>query len=86
MTFTKRLLIVDDEPFNLLALATILAEAEKHLLTKLFGPKIMDVSDFKITDLVDRASNGQDALNVVQNSSRFGCTYGLIFMDCNMPI
>ena len=86
MVPTQRILIVDDEPYNLLALTTILAQAEKFLLPKLYGPEIIDASDFKITDIVDHASNGRDALNVVQNSSRFGCTYGLIFMDCNMPI
>ena len=86
ITFTKRILIVDDEPYNMLALETILAQAEKQLLTKLYGPDILDQSDCRITDLVDRASNGQDALDVVKNSSRYGCTYSLIFMDCSMPI
>lgn len=46
----------------------------------------MDQGLGKITDLVDQASNGQDALVKVQNAAKKGCVYGLIFMDCNMPI
>lgn len=55
---TKRLLIVDDEPYNMMALQTILTHAEKLLLTELYGREIMDKSDSRITDLIDRASNG----------------------------
>ena len=52
------MLIVDDEPYNLMALNIILGQAEKLLLTKLFGAQIMERNDCKISDLVDRASNG----------------------------
>ena len=38
----KRILIVDDEPYNLLALKTILAQAEKLLLKKQHGEHIFE--------------------------------------------
>ena len=38
----KRVLIVDDEPYNLMALSIILTQAEKHLLTKLYGSEILE--------------------------------------------
>ena len=44
---TRRILIVDDEPYNLLALTTILTQAEKHLLSKLLGHQNNEMmSDF----------------------------------------
>lgn len=82
----KRILLVDDEPYNLLALTTILAQAEKVLLTKLYGEEIFEQCDSKITELQDRAINGQDALEMVEKAWAQGYAYGLIFMDCNMPI
>ena len=81
------MLIVDDEPYNLLALTTILAQAEKQVLTKHYGSQVLEQSGSRISDLIDRASNGQDALEIVQNACfNNGYSYGLIFMDCNMPI
>ena len=52
------MLIVDDEPYNLMALSIILTQAEKQLLTKLYGGQILEQSESKICDLIDRASNG----------------------------
>ena len=46
----------------------------------------MEKSDKRITELVDRASNGQDALDIVKNASKIECFYSVIFMDCSMPI
>ena len=37
-----------------------------------------------ISELVDQAINGQDALKKVKEAEGF--QYGLIFMDCSMPI
>ena len=47
----KRILIVDDEPYNLLGLKVIIEVA---------------VSDINIMSLIDQASNGLDALKKVQ--------------------
>ena len=70
-----------------MAFSIILAQAEKQILTKLHGNQILGQSNHKISDLIDRASNGQDALEIVQNACfNNGYSYGLIFMDCNMPI
>ena len=41
-TITQKILIVDDEPYNQLALNTILIQAEKLLLSKIHGANIMD--------------------------------------------
>ena len=56
------------------------------MLTKIYGADVLDKSDCKITDLVDRASNGQEAVDIVRTANALGCTYSLIFMDCSMPI
>ena len=43
--------------------------------------------DVKITkDITDFANNGQEALKLVENMAEKGESYGLIFMDCSMPI
>ena len=65
----KRILIVDDEPYNLLALKTIIKAADTTGL---------------LSDLVDAAVNGSDALTKVKKAHQF--EYALIFMDCSMPI
>ena len=46
----------------------------------------MEKIDCKILELVDRAANGKDALDIVERNCSKGIIYGLIFMDCNMPI
>lgn len=69
-----------------MALNTILQEAEKQHLTKLYGEDILQKCNNKISELVDFASNGLDALEEVKNGYEIGCSYGLIFMDCSMPI
>ena len=67
----KRILIVDDEPYNILGLKILLPQA----------------SNVSILDNIDVASNGQDAVNKVLAAYNMGeFSYGLIFMDCNMPI
>ena len=70
----KRILIVDDEVFNLDALEVILQ------FTTGLDPK----------KTCQRACNGQDALNHVinnvENNSHLSCSFELILMDCNMPL
>ena len=40
----------------------------------------------EIEDIIDQAYNGQDALDKVRHGVQSGhYTYGLIFMDCQMP-
>jgi CheY-like chemotaxis protein len=71
MLQNKRILIVDDEPYNIVGMKVLLPQA----------------SDLSILDYVDEAKNGKEALDKIVKSYRMGqhC-YGLIFMDCNMPI
>ena len=68
-----KILLVDDEDYNLTALKIILRYHIK-----------LDVEKF-----CEEAVNGQEALNAVQNSvikSNYkSCQYELILMDCNMP-
>ena len=60
----RRILIVDDEPFNLIGLRVIL----NNVVTN-------------IDHLIDTAKNGLEAFEAAKHG-----TYGLIFMDCSMPI
>ena len=71
--YQKRILIVDDQSFNIEALFIIL----KYSV------------GLDSQSLCDKSFNGQEALqkvvdNVELNEGKF-CNYDLIFMDCNMP-
>ena len=67
-----RILIVDDEPYNLLSLKIILEAADKRGV---------------ISGLIDEAINGEQAYKKVKEGySTSKYQYGLIFMDCSMPI
>jgi CheY-like chemotaxis protein len=71
-TKIKRILLVDDEPYNLLALKIILEAADEHKI---------------ITSLIDHVINGLEAVKAVETAYLEGnFQYGLIFMDCSMPI
>ena len=59
-----RILIVDDEPFNLIAVRVILNSIDPSL-----------------DSLIDTSRNGLEALQASKKH-----LYGIIFMDCNMPI
>lgn len=73
---TTKILLVDDEDYNLTALKIIL---KYHIR--------LDVDK-----LCDEAVNGQEAFKAVKNKSKTmdsnskPCQYELILMDCNMPI
>jgi CheY-like chemotaxis protein len=63
---------VDDEPYNLFGLKVILELADPTGVIK---------------EYVDEASNGLDALKAVKLAYEEGVfSYGLIIMDCSMPI
>ena len=62
----KRILIVDDEPYNLMGLKIILAQTEKNLLKEKYGDEIMQYhAPEELFDLVDQASNGKEAVDAV---------------------
>ena len=67
---TKRILIVDDEPFNVLGLFMMVKQTG-------YGDAL---------NFVDRAYNGLEAIERVEKlfTDSFG-SYGLIFMDISMP-
>ena len=48
----------------------------------------LELSPFgeQILPLLDEAKNGQEALDKVSNEYENDVIYGLIFMDCSMPI
>ena len=69
------MLLVDDEPFNLLGLKNIL----KICLDRL------GLSALPLENLVDTAFNGKEALEWVKVESKKGRSYALVFMDCSMP-
>jgi CheY-like chemotaxis protein len=71
-TKDKRILLVDDEPYNLIALRIILEAADEHGV---------------VTNLIDQVTNGLEAYKAVKTAYIEGhFQYGLIFMDCSMPI
>ena len=62
---------MDDEPYNLLGLKIVLQQS---------GIK-------NILKIVDTAYNGQQAIDmVIKGFNQNDYSYGLIFMDCSMPI
>ena len=73
----NRILIVDDEPFNLYGLENVL----KLAITR------CGYSAELIEKLVDQASNGKEAVNMVKSLYRDkGQLYGLIITDLSMPV
>ena len=66
----RKILIVDDEPFNQIGL--------KFLVTQSLGA---DISNY-----IDVASNGQEAVDLITAQAHQNIEYGLIYMDCSMPI
>ena len=73
----NRILIVDDEPFNLYGLENIL----KLAITR------CGYSSVLIDRLVDQASNGKEAVNMVKKLYQDkGQLYGLIITDLSMPV
>ena len=71
MNINRRIMIVDDEPYNLLGLQIVIQQT---------GVANLD-------HLIDKASNGEQALNLVKDAFKMNkFSYGLIFMDCSMPI
>ena len=73
---TKHILIVDDEPYNLLSLQMVLKLCFKQLGWK------QEITEH----IIDQASNGHEALQKVKTMCNKDIKYGLIFMDCSMPI
>ena len=59
----KRILIVDDEPFALMGMKIVLENAEKQLISELFG-NIKTKST--ILHRVDQASDGLQAFKMVR--------------------
>ena len=68
----KKILIVDDEPYNQIAVQNIL--------------EIVGLQDSN--NVISTAINGEDALKVIQNelNNYHKNHFDLIFMDLNMPI
>ncbi len=71
MKENRRILLVDDEPYNILGLKIVLQQSKiKNLM-----------------NLVDTAYNGQQAVDLVKNAyEKNKYSYGLVFMDCSMPV
>lgn len=71
MTQNRRILIVDDEPYNILGLSIVLQQSGYE----------------RIVQLIDKAYNGKEAVDLVKKAYKEKKhSYGLIFMDCSMPI
>jgi len=73
MVVQERILIVDDEPYNIDAMRIIVQCATA------------DKPNFMFKQRVDTASNGADALELVKKRVSDGFLIKLIIMDCNMP-
>ena len=75
----KRIMIVDDEPFNLQSLKVVIQQSVKRL----------GMNKDILNRLIDEASDGQEALNLMIKrctSHEHRAEYSLIFMDCQMPV
>ena len=93
-----RILIVDDEPYNLMGLKIVLQQAEKELLKEIWKERLasqrahlvnQDKHEPKSTicTLIDQVSNGLEAYNAFRDAYFNGkIRYSLVFMDCSMPI
>jgi two-component system sensor histidine kinase/response regulator len=71
-----RIMLVDDEPFNIKSMMVILKLSLKSMG---LDPSIID-------DITDFAYNGQEAVQLVKTSIETKKEYAIIFMDCSMPI
>ena len=72
-TVHKRIMIVDDEPFNVNGIKVLV-----QCLTA-------SIPGFKLDDQVDTANNGLQACEKFKEKIAKGFTYSMILMDCNMP-
>ena len=62
---------MDDEPYNIMGLKV----------------QLLSLGLDGIEDVIDEAYNGQQAINLVKSGFyQNGYSFGLIFMDCSMPI
>jgi len=74
---SNRILIVDDEPFNLFGLETVLNLAEE----------IIKLPPGFITKILDKASNGEEAVEAYKKLYyTTGHVYALIITDLSMPV
>ena len=73
LVIQDRILIVDDEPFNIDAIKIVTQCATANL------------NNFDFKNRVDTATNGLKAIEMVKKRTKDGYTYKLILMDCNMP-
>ena len=64
----------------------VLEQAEQQLLKKYQKDEVPGRARAKITDIIDLASNGLDAFESFQATTAMGLSYGIILMDCSMPI
>ena len=68
----RRILLVDDEPYNLMGLKVII--------------EALDTGN-SLSMIIDQATNGLEAYKAVKKAHQDkSYEYGLIFMDCSMPI
>lgn len=68
-----KILVVDDEPFNLKSIQIVIEAAFKAIKLKLTDPKLV----------IDFASHGQEAIEKVEQSMADGeFCYNLIVLDC----
>lgn len=47
---------------------------------------VIDAADKRVKDMIDEVTNGLEAFEAVKKANQNGFAYGLIFMDCSMPI
>ena len=68
----RRILLVDDEPYNLMGLKVIIGALDTGNVLSM---------------IIDQATNGLEAYKAVKKAHLDkSYEYGLIFMDCSMPI
>lgn len=76
---TKKILIVDDEYYNIIGLKCIIEVS----LQKILPPSYRKFANAIVEHFVDTANNGLEAVELVKKYEGY---IDLIFMDCSMPI
>ena len=76
---TKKILIVDDEYYNIIGLKCIIEVS----LQKILPQSYRKFANTIVEHFVDTANNGHEAVELVKKYEGY---IDLIFMDCSMPI
>ena len=88
----RKILLVDDDYFNLTALKALIQKAEENLYSRLSKKEIDSYinplqEEQSIIKIVETKMNGREAVDKIKEAYIAGNNeYALILMDCSMPV